>query len=83
MSEKTLTRSTTDRFVGGVCGGIASYFNIDANLVRIATVLLVLFAQVGWIAYLVLWLILPTDDGGPTGFARLKSQFGSFKQNNN
>ena len=35
MTNKSLTRSSTDRFVAGVCGGIASYFNIDANLVRI------------------------------------------------
>ncbi len=81
MTNKSLTRSSTDRFVAGVCGGIASYFNIDANLVRIATVLLMLFAQVGWILYLLLWLILPTDDGGPTGFNRIKSQFGSSGSN--
>ncbi len=79
MPTKSLTRSSTDRFVAGVCGGIAAYFNIDANLVRIVTVLLMLFAQVGWMLYLVLWLVLPTDDGGPSGFNRLKTQFGSSK----
>lgn len=79
MPTKSLTRSSTDKFVGGVCGGIAAYFNIDANLVRIATIILILFGQIGWILYAALWLILPTDDGGPSGFKRLKAQFGSSK----
>ena len=33
---RRLTRSTTDRMIGGVCGGLANYLNIDSTLVRIA-----------------------------------------------
>ena len=33
--EKKLYRSSNDRMVGGVCGGIAEYFNIDSSLVRL------------------------------------------------
>ena len=39
MNGKTLTRSTTDKFLGGVCGGLARYLNLDSGLVRIVTVL--------------------------------------------
>lgn len=37
--EKKLYRSSNDRMVGGVCGGIAEYFNIDSSLVRLLWVL--------------------------------------------
>ncbi|MCW3156988.1 PspC domain-containing protein [Micropruina sonneratiae] len=76
MNGKTLTRSTTDKFLGGVCGGLARYLNLDSGLVRILTVLLAIFTQVGWIAYLVLWAVLPTDTSGRTGFDEVKSAFG-------
>ncbi|WP_298131291.1 PspC domain-containing protein [Micropruina sp.] len=76
MNGKTLTRSTTDKFLGGVCGGLARFLNLDSGLVRILTVLLAIFTQVGWIAYLVLWAVLPTEDGGPTGFDEAKNAFG-------
>ncbi len=76
MNGKTLTRSTTDKFLGGVCGGLARFLNMDSGLVRILTVLLAIFTQVGGIAYLVLWAVLPTDTGGPTGFDQAKNAFG-------
>lgn len=73
---KKLTRSATDKYIAGVCGGVAAYFGIDANLVRIGMVLAALLLQVGVVAYLLLWLILPLGDDGPTGFDSLKAQFG-------
>ncbi|MFT3969400.1 MAG: PspC domain-containing protein [Micropruina sp.] len=75
MNGKNLTRSTTDKFLGGVCGGLARFLNMDSGLIRILTVLLAIFTQVGWIAYLVLWAVLPTDAGGPTGFDQAKNAF--------
>ncbi len=35
---RRLTRSTTDRYVGGVCGGLAQYLNVDATIVRLVLV---------------------------------------------
>lgn len=35
-----------------------------------------IFTQVGWIAYLVLWAVLPMEAGGPTGLDEAKSAFG-------
>lgn len=55
---KKLYRSRTDSVVGGVCGGLAEYFNIDPVIVRVVAVLL-LFSGAGFIAYLILWLVVP------------------------
>jgi len=60
---KRLYRSRTDVMIGGVCSGIAKYFEVDPTAVRLAFVLL-LFAGGGglWI-YLVLWIIMPLEPG--------------------
>ena len=58
-----LTRSTTDRKIAGVCGGIAEYFAVDATLVRLIWVILSVLCGAligGVIAYLLAWLIIPT-----------------------
>lgn len=51
--------SNTDRKIGGVCGGLAEYFNIDPLLVRIAFIVLVLGVGTGLWAYIILWLLAP------------------------
>lgn len=71
----TLTRSTTNKHIAGVCGGIAKALDVDPNLVRVLTVILALFTQVGWIAYLVMWAVVP-DDQGRTGIDDLKGGSG-------
>lgn len=75
--KQNLTRSRSDKFIGGVCGGLARSLGIDAGLVRVAAVLLALFTQVGWVAYLVLWAVLPLEEGGPTGIDEVKEMFGN------
>ena len=77
MNGRSLTRSTTDKFLGGVCGGLARYLNLDSGLVRILTVVLAVFTQVGWVAYLVLWAVLPTDASSRTGIDEVKDVFGN------
>lgn len=60
---KKLYRSRTDRMIGGVCSGIARYFNIDATVVRLLFVLLA-FISSGFpmlVAYLVLLLVVPEE----------------------
>lgn len=60
---KKLTRSSTEVWIGGVCGGIAEYFDIDPTLVRIAYVVLSLgsVAFPGILLYILLWIIIPKD----------------------
>jgi phage shock protein C len=62
MQGKRLLRSRNDRIVAGVAGGVATMFNVDPLLVRIAFLALALFNGFGLIIYLVLWLLVPNED---------------------
>ena len=61
---KRLKRSNKERMIGGVCGGIAEYFEMDPTIVRIAYVLISIFSVAfpGILAYVVLWAIIPRSD---------------------
>jgi phage shock protein PspC (stress-responsive transcriptional regulator) len=63
---KRLVRSTSNRVIGGVCGGLADYLNMDANLVRILTVLISLFTGVPVILYIIALFVVPEGDTVPT-----------------
>ena len=56
---KRLTRSSTDKKIAGVCGGLAEYFDIDATIVRVLWILAVFFAGTGILVYIILWIVLP------------------------
>jgi len=57
--QKKLYRSRNDVVIGGVCGGIAEYFGVDAILVRLLAVFAVLFGGGGILAYIIMWIIVP------------------------
>lgn len=59
--KKRLTRSN-DKMIAGVCGGIANYLGIDPTIVRIAYVLMVLFAGFGILLYAILWIVMPKSE---------------------
>ena len=61
MSGKKLYRSRDDKFLAGVCGGLADYFNTDSNLIRILWIILILFKGAGLFVYLIAWLIIPEE----------------------
>ncbi len=56
---KRLYRSTTDKVIAGVCGGIGEYFEIDPVLVRLIWVILSLMGGAGIIGYIIAWIIIP------------------------
>lgn len=56
---RRLHRSRRDRMVGGVCGGIAHYLDVDPVLIRIAVVALTLSGGLGVLAYVVAWIVIP------------------------
>ncbi len=62
MAEKRLCLSRVNRKIGGVCGGIAEYFGIDATLVRVITLVLIFAVGSGLLLYLLAWLIIPNCD---------------------
>ena len=56
---KKLYRSTTDKMIGGVAGGLAEYFDIDATLIRVLFIVVVFLGGGGIIAYIILWIVVP------------------------
>jgi len=60
---KQLYKSTKDKKLEGVCGGLAEYFNMDSTVVRVAFAALVLFTGLfpGVVLYIVLAVIMPKD----------------------
>ena len=62
--KKKLYRSSTDKKICGVCGGIAEYLGIDSTIVRVVYAALSLFTSAfpGIILYIVLALIMPEQD---------------------
>ncbi|WP_415836828.1 PspC domain-containing protein, partial [Nocardioides marinus] len=58
-----IRRSSTDRKVAGVAGGLARHLDVDPVILRVAFVVLTFFGGAGLIAYAAGWLLLPTDDG--------------------
>ncbi len=57
---KKLTRSSSNKMLAGICGGLAEYFELDPSLVRIGYAVLTLFtAFAGVPIYLIMWLIVP------------------------
>lgn len=55
---KKLTRSNNG-MIAGVCAGFAEYLDVDPTVVRVVYILLIFFAGVGVLLYLILWLIIP------------------------
>lgn len=57
---RRLTRSRDDRWLSGVCGGVARYAGVDANLVRLVVVLGTIFGLGSLlVAYVVAWILMP------------------------
>jgi phage shock protein PspC (stress-responsive transcriptional regulator) len=61
MSDKQLIRSSSEKMLFGVAGGLAEYLNVDPVLVRLFFVLFALSTGWGLIAYVALALIMPED----------------------
>ncbi len=61
-SYRRFTRSTTERRIAGVCGGIAKYINVDPIVVRILFLIALLFGCLGFWAYLIIWIAAPEDN---------------------
>jgi len=58
---KRLLRRREGRMVAGVCAGLAAYFGIDVNLVRLGFGVFTVFYGLGVLIYLIAWAILPEE----------------------
>lgn len=60
-TNKRLYRSTKDKIIAGLCGGIANYFNIDPVIIRLIMVVLFFISGWGILAYIIGWIIVPKE----------------------
>ena len=68
---KRLYRNENDKVLGGVCSGLANYFNIDVVIARIIFVVL-LFSGVGFLTYIIMWVAVPSTATAQIGGAKRK-----------
>lgn len=67
MNNVKLYRSISDRMIGGVCGGLGVFLNIDPIFIRLLFILLLFGSDFGFILYLLLWILIP-EEGKNYGF---------------
>lgn len=60
-SFNALRRSVSDRWIGGVCGGIAPMLGLESWVLRLLIAILTLFGGIGVIVYLLLWIFVPQE----------------------
>lgn len=65
IGSKKLFRSSSEKVIGGVCGGLGAYFNIDPAIIRVIFAIITLFWGSGLVIYCVLWILLP-EQATPT-----------------
>ena len=62
---RRLVRSRDDRWLGGVCGGLAQYAGVDTTLIRLVVVVgTILGLGSLLVAYLVAWILMPMEPPG-------------------
>lgn len=59
--DKKLYKSSTNKVLAGVCGGIGEYFNVDPTWIRLALILFSAMGGSGILAYIIAWLIIPDE----------------------
>ena len=85
-----LLRNPYDKVFGGVCSGMAIYFDIDPIIIRLVLVVLLLTMGIGFVAYLIAWAVIPLaisreelykrNNGGPMTFHDITRNVGGELQ---
>ena len=68
---KRLFRSVENRYIGGVCSGLARYFNVDVAIIRLLFFLALIVGGGGFLAYIILWIVVPEE---PTSNFHVKDE---------
>ncbi len=68
MANRKIYRSRKDKILGGVCGGVAEYFDIDPTIVRLVAVLLFFAEGIGLLLYIVSWFVIPERPGSTINY---------------
>lgn len=58
-TDKRKLYRTRNGIVAGVCSGLAEFFGLDTALLRIATLILILFGGLSLWVYIILWILVP------------------------
>lgn len=61
VARKRLVRPRADRKIAGVCAGFAEYFGLDPVLLRLVWLIVAIMTGVGFVAYLVAWIVMPEE----------------------
>ena len=56
---RRIYRDPRDKMLGGVCSGLAKYFDMDPTIIRLIAVMLFLFGGIGFLAYIIAWIVIP------------------------
>jgi phage shock protein C len=69
---KKLFRSEKNKMIGGVCAGLAEYFDIDSSLVRLIFVALTMITAIlpMLVFYIIAWIVIPLSEETPTSSKR-------------
>lgn len=59
MKRKRLYRSSKNRIIAGICGGLGEYLKIDPTLIRLIWAFSIIFLGFGILAYIIAWIIIP------------------------
>ena len=68
---KKLYRSRNDKKLCGVCGGLADYFGLDVNIIRVAAIVSVFFGGLGLVAYIAAAFLIPEQGDAYKGLSAL------------
>ena len=67
---KRLYRSKTRRMLGGICGGLGDYLDVDPTIIRVVwAVLTLITVGIGILAYLVAWVIIPDEEASDSALS--------------
>lgn len=58
----SLRRSRTDRWIGGVCGGLAKMIGVESWILRLCLALMLFFWGIGGLLYILLWIFVPEEE---------------------
>ena len=61
-AKRRLTKNLSNKMIGGVCSGVASFFAVDITVIRIVWVIMTLSGGLGLLVYIALWVFLPESD---------------------
>ncbi|HWY68104.1 MAG TPA: PspC domain-containing protein [Terriglobales bacterium] len=58
---RPLERAREGRKIGGVCMGLARHLDVDVTLIRLLTLVVAIFTGIGFVAYVIAWIVIPEE----------------------